>query len=195
MRENLVTYGFDEIFDPEARERYEHERAMLLRYNDPSMSWEEHHAMLPQLVAECGEGTNAAAPLYIGRGSNIRLGRKVFINSGSALDGGAPITIGDYTLIAPGVQVLTVTHPVDPMARQRCAFQAAPITIGQNVWIGAGVIICAGVTIGDHSVIGAGSIVTRDVPSCVLAAGNPCRVVRQLDPPDMATLYAEREKR
>ncbi|WP_148717383.1 sugar O-acetyltransferase [Chitinolyticbacter meiyuanensis] len=194
MNDTLLRVGFDDIANPENRARFMREAELLRRYNDPTLSWDERHAMLPELVASCGEETNVAAPFILARGSDVHLGRRVFINAGVTIAAAAPVTIGDYTLIAPHVQIHGVTHPVDPAERQQWAFWSRPITIGENVWIGAGAIICAGVTIGDHSVIGAGSVVTRDVPSCVLAAGNPCRVVRELDPPDPATMYALRDR-
>ncbi|WP_284699819.1 sugar O-acetyltransferase [Chitinolyticbacter albus] len=194
MNDDLLRFGFDDIGTPENREHFAREVVLLQRYNDPALGWDGRHAMLPQLVASCGEETNVAAPFMLARGRDVHLGRRVFINAGVTIAAAAPVRIGDYTLIAPHVQIHAVTHPVDPMERQRWAFWSRPITIGENVWIGAGAIICAGVTIGDHSVIGAGSVVTRDIPPCVLAAGNPCRVVRELDPPDPATLYALRDR-
>jgi maltose O-acetyltransferase len=95
----------------------------------------------------------------------------------------APVTIGNHVLIGPAVQIYTATHPVDAIARRAGLEGGSPIVIGDDVWIGGGTIICPGVTIGARSIIGAGSVVTRDVPEDVLAAGNPCRVVRSLDKP------------
>jgi maltose O-acetyltransferase len=92
----------------------------------------------------------------------------------------APVTVGDRTMFGPAVQVLTPMHPMDAAERARGLEYAKPISIGADVWVGGGAIICPGVTIGDRSVIGAGSVVTRDIPSGVFAAGNPCRVIRAL---------------
>jgi maltose O-acetyltransferase len=92
----------------------------------------------------------------------------------------APITIGDDCQIGPNVQFLTPTHPLDPEPRRQKWEAAKPITLGDNVWLGGGVILCPGVTVGDNAVVGAGAVVTRDVPANVLAAGNPARVIRQL---------------
>ncbi|KAF0812281.1 Galactoside O-acetyltransferase [Andreprevotia sp. IGB-42] len=185
--EGVIRFSFDDIKQGGGN-NWQAERELLNRFNHEEMSREERQAMLKQMFAEA-EDAWVTAPLGLAGGQKIRLGRRVFINSNVVLGGGAPITIGEHTLIGPNVQIMTATHPVDPTERQRWAFWAAPITIGQNVWIGASSIICAGVTIGDHSVIGAGSVVTKDIPACVLAAGNPCKVIRELDPPDMATLY------
>ncbi|MDR3429897.1 sugar O-acetyltransferase [Silvimonas sp.] len=165
---------------------------LLRQFNNPALSWEESQALLPQMFAQC-EGATATPPLFMGGGRNIRLGKKVYINQGLTISGGAPVSIGDYTLIAPWVQIHATTHPVDPWERQQVAFTAKPISIGENVWIGAGAIICPGVTIGDHAVIAAGAVVSQDVARCTLVAGNPAQVVRQLDEPDMATIYAKRE--
>ena len=112
-------------------------------------------------------------------GSNVHLGDRTFVNSGlTALDVAA-ITIGDDCLIGPNVQLLTPTHPVDPQPRRDKLEAAEPITLGDNVWLGGGVIVCPGVTIGDNTVVGAGSVVTRDLPANVVAVGNPARVIRE----------------
>ncbi|WP_144290395.1 sugar O-acetyltransferase [Chitinilyticum litopenaei] len=186
--ETTIRYAFADLGKNHAEHAREH--ALLERYNalDGDCWGPEARALLDELLAENG-GATIMTPAWIGRGSNVRIGRKAFINAGVVLDGAAMITIGHHTLIGPGVRLLTAFHPVDPSERQRWAFWARPITIGENVWIGADALILAGVTIGDHSVIGAGSVVTRDVPRCTLVAGNPAQVIRQLDEPDPATLY------
>ncbi|WP_410499877.1 sugar O-acetyltransferase [Chitinibacter sp. S2-10] len=165
------------------------ERQLIQQYNQlAGHQQEEKKALLKQIFALADE-VIFSGPLRITGGQLIRIGRKVFINQNVEIAAAAPITIGHHTLISPNVQIQTATHPVDPTERQRWAFWAKPITIGANVWIGANAIICPGVTIGDHSVIGAGSVVSRDIPACSLAVGNPAQVVRQLDSPDETTLY------
>ncbi|QLG89305.1 sugar O-acetyltransferase [Chitinibacter bivalviorum] len=146
-------------------------------------------ALLKQILALADEVT-IQGPLKIFNGQNIRLGRKIYINIDVEISATAPVSIGHHTLIGPHVQIITGTHPVDPTERQQWALWAKPISIGQNVWIGASAIICPGVTIGDHVVIGAGAVVTHDIPACSLAVGNPAKVIRELTPPDEATLYA-----
>ncbi|SMC27495.1 maltose O-acetyltransferase [Andreprevotia lacus DSM 23236] len=185
--DGLVRYSFEDI-KRGGGEDWQRERALLDRFNNEQMDEAERRALMRELFAEA-EDCWVTPPLGLARGKRVKLGRKVFINSNATIGGGADITIGQHTLLGPNVQLMTATHPVDPTERQRWAFWAAPITIGENVWIGSSAIICAGVTIGDHSVIGAGSVVTKDIPPCVLAAGNPCKVIRELEPPDMATLY------
>ena len=137
--------------------------------------------LLSQLLGAIGEGTAIRPPLYVDYGSNLRIGARCFANFGlTALDV-APITIGDDVQMGPHVQLLTPTHPVDPELRRARWEAAKPITIGDNVWLGGGVIVCPGVTIGANTVVGAGAVVTRDLPADVVAVGNPARVVRQLD--------------
>ena len=119
-------------------------------------------------------------PFYCDYGSNISLGRKVFFNFNCVVLDVMPVVIGDNVLFGPGVQIYTATHPIS--ARERCQWleSARPSTIGSDVWVGGGAIVCPGVTIGSRSVIGAGSVVMRDIPDDVVAAGNPCRVIRSL---------------
>lgn len=120
------------------------------------------------------------APLFVDYGTNIAIGARTFVNYNlTALDV-APIAIGADCQIGPSVQLLTPTHPLEPGPRRDKLEAARPITIGDNVWIGGGAIVLPGVTVGDDSVIGAGAVVTKDVPSGVVALGNPARVVRSL---------------
>ncbi len=119
-------------------------------------------------------------PFHCDYGHNIRLGKKVFFNFNCVILDVARVTIGDNTLLGPAVQIYAATHPVSAAERRTGLESGEPITIGSDVWIGGGAIICPGVTIGDRSVIGAGSVVTRDVPDDVVMAGNPARVLRRL---------------
>ncbi|HEX7322078.1 MAG TPA: sugar O-acetyltransferase, partial [Mycobacterium sp.] len=137
--------------------------------------------LLGDLLATFGEGSEILPRFQCDYGTYIRIGRECFVNYDAVLLDCAPITVGDHVAIGPRVQLLTALHPVDDHQARRDGWEsAAPVTIGDNVWLGAGVIVCPGVTIGDNSVIGAGSVVIRDVPATVLAAGNPCRVIRHL---------------
>lgn len=137
--------------------------------------------LLGELLGSLGDGSQILPRLQCDYGANIQVGARCFINYDAILLDCAPIRIGDDVQIGPRVQLLTAQHPVgDHDARRQGWESAAPITIGDNVWLGGGVIVCPGVTIGDNVVIGAGSVVTRDVPASVLAVGNPCRVSRAL---------------
>jgi maltose O-acetyltransferase len=137
-------------------------------------------AMLGELLAEIGPETVIVPPFFCDYGVNIRIGTDCFINTNTVFLDCAEIKVGDHSQLGPAVQVLTADHPRDPELRLADVELARPVIVGANVWIGGGAILCPGVTIGDHSVIGAGSVVTRDVPERVIAAGNPCRVIRQL---------------
>lgn len=119
-------------------------------------------------------------PFFCDYGSNIELGCKVFFNFNCVVLDVAPVIIGSNVLFGPAVQIYTATHPMSASVRRKGIESAKSIIIGSDVWVGGGAIICPGVTIGDRSVIGAGSVVTRDIPSDVFAAGNPARVIRTI---------------
>ena len=141
---------------------------------------EGRRAVCRELLGTGGDTVRMQPPFYCDYGANIHLGQRVFINFNCVVLDVAEVRVGDFTLFGPSVQIYTATHPMDPVPRRTREF-AKPITIGQDVWVGGAAIVCPGVTIGSRSVIGAGSVVTRDVPEGVLAAGNPCRVIRALE--------------
>ena len=136
--------------------------------------------LLEELLGSIGERTEIRPPFYVDYGSRITIGSGCFANFGLVALDVAPITIGDDAQIGPNVQLLTPTHPVEPGPRRDKWEAAKPITIGNNVWLGGGVVVLPGVTIGDDTVVGAGAVVTKDLPAGVLALGNPARVVRSL---------------
>jgi maltose O-acetyltransferase len=138
------------------------------------------HELLSRLFARVGERTVIEAPFHIDYGWNVTLGDDVYLNAFCVLLDCAPISVGAHTQIGPGAKLCAATHSRDPAARRRGVEYALPVTVGENVWIGAGAFIGPGVTIGDDSVVGAGAVVTRDVPPRVLVAGVPARVVREL---------------
>jgi len=136
--------------------------------------------ILDDLIGDLGEGAVIKPPLFVDYGSQITIGAGTFINYNlTALDV-ARISIGRDCQLGPNVQLLTPTHPLAATPRRDKLEAAQPITLGDNVWLGGGVIVLPGVSIGDNSVIGAGSVVTRDVPANVIAVGNPARVLRAL---------------
>jgi len=136
--------------------------------------------ILEDLLGSIAPDAYIKPPLYVDYGSQITVGAGTFVNYNlTALDV-APITIGSHVQIGPNVQLLTPTHPLDPALRREKLEAAESIVIGDNVWLGGGVIVLPGVTIGENSVIGAGAVVTRDVPANVVAVGNPARVIRRL---------------
>jgi maltose O-acetyltransferase len=137
--------------------------------------------ILRELVGELGEGSVIRPPVQFDYGWQTAIGARTFLNFGAVILDVARVRIGDDVQIGPNVQLLTPTHPMDPAERADGLESAEPITIEDRVWLGGGVIVCPGVTVGAGSVVGAGAVVTRDVPPGVFAAGNPCRVVRELD--------------
>jgi len=134
---------------------------------------------LGRLFAAAGEDTYVEPPFLCDYGFNISIGRGSFVNYGGIVLDVSPVAIGDEVRIATGVQLLTAEHPLDPAARRAGIELSRPIRIEDGAWIGSGAIVCPGVTIGENAVVGAGSVVIRDVPAGALAAGNPCRVVRE----------------
>lgn len=141
-------------------------------------------ALLRELLGSLGEGTEIRPPLYCEYGYQTHVGTHVgartFINFGCVLLDVATITIGDDVQVGPNVQFLTPTHPVEAEPRRAKWEAAKPITVGDNVWLGGGGIICPGVSIGENTVVGAGAVVVRDLPANVIAVGNPAQVVRSL---------------
>ncbi|MEV5233193.1 sugar O-acetyltransferase [Streptomyces pseudogriseolus] len=167
--------------DPEIGRRLERAMRLAARYQATYLDERDQaRAVLAELLGSVGEDVEIRPPLYVDYGSNISIGARTFVNYHlTALDVAA-ITIGEDCQIGPNVQLLTPTHPVEPGPRRDKLEAARPITIGDNVWLGGGAIVCPGVTIGDNSVIGAGAVVTRDIPANVVAVGNPARPVRSL---------------
>src|SRR5580693_3071709 len=135
--------------------------------------------LLIQLFGKGGDTVWMQPPFYCDYGSNIELGERVFFNFNCVVLDVCPIKIGDFTLFGPGVQILTPVHPLEAGLRRKQEY-GKPIEIGSDVWVGGGALILPGVRIGSRSVIGAGSVVTREIPDGVFAAGNPCRVIRVL---------------
>lgn len=137
--------------------------------------------VLAELIGSLGTDVAVKAPLFVDYGSNITIGDGTFINVGLVALDVTPITIGAHCQIGPNVQLLTPTHPLDPEPRRAGYEAGAPITLGDNVWLGGGVIVCPGVTIGENTVVGAGAVVTKDLPPNVVAVGNPAKVIRTLE--------------
>lgn len=155
---------------------------LLDRYNSTTADEDAlRFALLEELLGAVGPGSWIMPRLQCDYGTQIRLGSNTFLNYDAILLDCAPITIGDDVSIGPRAQLLTALHPMDDHRARRERWEsAAPVSIGDNVWLGAGVIVCPGVTIDDNTVVGAGSVVTRSLPDHVFAAGNPCRVIRPL---------------
>src|SRR4051794_8961123 len=145
----------------------------------PEAEQETRRNILQELFGKGGESVWMQPPFFCDYGSNIELGERVFFNFNCVVLDVCPVRIGSYTLFGPAVQIYTPMHPLDAELRRRQEF-GKPVEIGSDVWVGGGAIILPGVRIGSRAVIGAGSVVTRDVPDGVFAAGNPCRVIREI---------------
>jgi maltose O-acetyltransferase len=156
-------------------------RVLLKQFNDsPDDDIELRQKILGELIGAHGDNLWIEPPFYCDYGRHITMGRDVYFNFNCIVLDVAPVKIGDQTLFGPNVQIYTATHPLDWRERASGAEFAKPIAIGSNVWVGGGAILCPGITIGDRTVIGAGSVVTKNIPSAVFAAGNPCTVIRKL---------------
>lgn len=163
-----------------ANERKQARRLTRNYNNTTEEETEKRRQILTELFAKVGQNIEIEPPFYCDYGSNIYVGDKFYMNFGCVILDCNKVEIGDNVLCAPYVQIYTAYHPTSPEIRLSGQELAAPVKIGNNVWIGGGAIICPGVTIGDNSTIGAGSVVTKDIPENVIAVGNPCRIIRHL---------------
>lgn len=150
--------------------------------------------MLKEMFAEIGEGCYVEPPLYANwGGKHIHFGKNVYCNFGCTFVDDTHIYVGDYTMFGPNVTVATAGHPILPELREKAYQYNMPVRIGKNCWIGAGAIIVPGITIGDNVVIGAGSVVTKDIPDNVVAVGNPCKVLREVNDRDKEYYFKDRK--
>ena len=174
-----------ELYDAKDEElSADRERARLLFQQINQMNElekEERDLLFYELIGTAGKKLWIEPPFYCDYGYNIHLGDNVFMNFNCCILDVSTVHIGSNVMLATGVQILTATHPLTAIERNSGLEYAKPIRIGDGVWIGGNAVICPGVTVGDRSVIGAGSIVTRDVPNDVFAAGNPARIIKEID--------------
>ncbi|WP_344246818.1 sugar O-acetyltransferase [Actinocorallia libanotica] len=183
MRERMLAGDLYLADDPELAELGLRAMDLVDAFNtSPARDPRNRRRLLAELLGEIGEDTEIRPPLRVDYGRHIRIGARSFANFGLIALDVAPITIGDDVQIGTNVQLLTPTHPIDPDLRRAKWEAAEPIAIGDNVWLGSGTIVLAGVTIGENTVVGAGSVVTRDLPANVVAVGNPARVIRTIEP-------------
>lgn len=146
---------------------------------------EKRQTLLKNMFAGIGENCYIEPPLHANMGGHhVHFGKNIYANYNLTLVDDTHIYVGDYTMFGPNVTLATAGHPILPKLRERGLQYNMPIHIGKNCWIGAGAIILPGITIGDNAVIGAGSVVTKDIPSDVVAVGNPCRVLREVNERD-----------
>ena len=154
---------------------------------------EKRQALLKEMFAEIGEGCYIEPPFHANfGGAHVHFGRYVYANFNLTCVDDTHIYVGDYTMFGPNVTVATAGHPILPELREKGYQYNMPVRIGRNCWIGAGAVILPGITIGDNVVVGAGSVVTKDLPSNVVAVGDPCRVLREVDERDREVYFKDR---
>lgn len=153
---------------------------------------EDMDKMIKEILGKTGENVFIEQPFHCDYGKNIEVGENFFANYNAVILDVGKVTIGKNVMFAPNVSIYTAGHPIHPDSRNSGYEYGIPVTIGDNVWVGGNVVICPGVTIGNNVVIGAGSVVTKDIPDNVIAAGNPCRVIREITEEDRKYYYKDR---
>lgn len=181
-KEKMLAGELYDALDPQLSAERLRARQLVRAFNDtPEDQPENRASLLMALIPSAGAAASIEPPFHCDYGSNITFAGKVFFNFNCVVLDVAAVRIGHNVLFGPSVQIYTATHPLDASERRAGLEAGKPIEIGDDVWIGGGAIVCPGVRIGSRSVIGAGSVVTKDIPEGVFAAGNPCKVLRQLD--------------
>jgi len=171
--------------DPELVAMQTRARELMWEYNRTRPTeTAKREELLKRLFGRIGPRMTIEPPFYCDYGCHIFAGERFYMNYGCVILDVHEVHIGDNVLCAPYVQIIAAHHPTDPAERVTGRESATPVRIGSNVWLGSGVIVCPGVTIGDNTTIGAGSIVVKDIPSNVVAAGNPCRVIKSVAAPE-----------
>ena len=189
-RDNGMAYIWDETLNRQYKENAE----KLFRFNNthPSESVELDR-ILRSILGKAGKNCSVRPPFHCDYGYNIEVGDNFFANFNLTILDVGKVIIGDNVFIGPGVSIFTAGHPIHYKARNSMYEYGIPVTIGSDCWICGNVTICPGVTIGERTVIGAGSVVTRDIPAGVIAAGNPCRVLREITEEDMKYYFRDRK--
>ncbi len=189
-REKMLAGQLYDCGDKELLAQWHRAKDLIRNYNNAdSANTEEKQGILKELLGGQGKNLWITAPFFVDYGNNIYFGNNCEVNMNCTFIDDNKIVIGDNALIAPNVQIYTAFHPTNAIDRfgepkedgsfEFCKTQTAPVFIGNDVWIGGGVIIMPGVTIGDNVVVGAGRVVTKNIPSNVIAYGNPCQVARE----------------
>lgn len=174
-----------DLVPSESNEKLYSSKELLYDFNNSRPTEVKYREdLIRKVFADVGENCYIEPPFHANWGCNMHVGKNFYANFNLTVVDDVDIYIGDSVMIAPNVVIATGTHPICPELREKAYQYNLPVHIGNRVWIGAGAIILPGVTIGDDSVIGAGSVVTKDVPSGVVAVGNPCRVLRKIDDKD-----------
>ena len=190
MRERIMAGKlFTDMCEGMPEERLQAKQRMK-RFNDSDPGdFDGRASLMAEIFGKPFEGW-IEPPLYFCYGTHISIGKNTYINVNCNFIDDGPITIGEGCLFGPAVTIATVGHPINPSLREY--MYCDHVTIGNNCWIGAGSVICPGVTIGENTVIGAGSVVTKDIPANCVAAGNPCKVIREINDKDLKFYYRDR---
>ena len=179
----LLYYAYDE----QIRKDYLESRSICFRYNQiPPEREAEREALLKSYLRKTGEHLTIEPPFFCDFGFNVEVGENFYANYNLTILSGALVRFGDHVFLGPNCGFYPPEHPHDPQTRNAGMEYAFPITVGNNVWMGGGVTVLSGVTIGDNTIIGAGSVVTKDIPANVIAAGNPCKVLRPLSEEELS---------
>lgn len=178
-REKMLEGELYSALDPQLAAARQRARRLCDLLNSPALDERQRRELQEDLFGAGGAGATVTPPFFCDYGTQIELGEGVFFNFNCVLLDVCRIRIGAHTLVGPAVQIYTPLHPLDARERRTLEY-GRPVDIGEDVWIGGGAIVLPGVRIGDRTVVGAGSVVTRDLPADVVAAGNPCRVIRAL---------------
>lgn len=184
MKSEFEKMRSEELYDfsdPEIDQSIRQAKRLCARLQTMTIYDENYYEVMNELIPDFPKSATICPPFHCDHGHGIRLGEGVFMNYNCVLLDGGHITIGRNTLLGPACQLYTPQHPMDPVARRETKETAYPITIGEDCWLGGGVVVCPGVTIGDRCIIAAGSVVTKDIPSDSLAAGVPAVVKRRLN--------------
>lgn len=187
-----------ELYYPNAEEIMKEQLLCLEKLYDFNatrpLEGEKRTQMLKEMFAEIGEGCYIEPPLHSNWGGHhVHFGKGIYANFNLTLVDDTHIYVGDYTMFGPNVTVATAGHPILPELREKGYQYNSPVHIGRNCWIGAGVVIVPGITIGDNVVVGAGSVVTKDLPDNVVAVGNPCRILREVNEHDREYYFKDRK--
>ena len=180
--------------DPELKQMRAENKLRVAQYNQLTRNQEqEMDQLIKEILGGTGKEILVEPPIHFDYGRNTTVGERFFANYNLTVLDVCPVTIGDNVMIAPNVSLYGAGHPIHPDARNSGYEYGAPITIGNNVWIGGSVCVLPGVTIGDNVVIGAGSVVAKDIPDNVIAVGNPCRVIREITEEDKKYYFKDKE--
>ncbi len=178
--EKMRSSELADMSDPEIRQSSERARKLCARLQSMTVHDDDYRTVIRELIPGIPDSCTVCPPFHCDHGHGIRLGEDVFINYDCIFLDGGPVSIGSRTLIGPRCQIYTPQHPMYYIARREPKEYSLPVYIGEDCWLGGNVTVCPGVTIGDRCIVAAGSVVTRDIPSDSLVAGNPASVKRRL---------------